>query len=93
MIRLESIGPLRTDWQLASVGQLAKALGIASNKILTWIRDCQLVAFNIATRTTTRPIFRIDRADFDNFWNGRRTSPPAAKVATSRRRSVAKNYF
>jgi hypothetical protein len=89
--------PLPDDWQFASIQQLRAKLAIAPPKVLSWINSGELVACNIATRASTRPVYRIRRADFDKFMSERSTAPPAPSPAPSpaprrRAKSACKSF-
>ena len=82
------------DWCVTSVPSLATHYGVATVKIVAWIRTGELTARNIATDTSKRPIFRIERGDWDRFWATRATSPqqqPARRIH-SRSTSAVKQY-
>jgi hypothetical protein len=49
---------------------------IAQRKVISWIESGELVAYNIATHRDKRPVYRIERKDFDRFWSSRATVPP-----------------
>lgn len=85
---------LKDDWQFASVKEIARSLGIADAKVLAWISSGELAASNIATSTTTRPIWRISRAAFDAFWAARSVAPVVtpARRQSKRSASTVKSY-
>lgn len=86
--------PLPADWHHAGIGQLASHLVIGPNKVLAWINAGELIAANIATSPTSRPVYRIRRADFDKFWLARSAHPASITPATApRRRSAAIREF
>jgi hypothetical protein len=64
------------NWELITPKALAAHLGVAPQKIISWIKSGELTARNVATSTSTRPIYRIARADFDRFWSARASVPP-----------------
>jgi hypothetical protein len=84
---------LDSNWTFASVAQLCGHLRVAHHKVLFWINSGQLRANNIATTTTTRPVYRIDRAAFDQFWASRATAPPVAAPRRSARSKTAVKSF
>ena len=89
MQRFYPMTPLPDAWHRASVKELSRILRVAPPKILSWIKSGELTARNIGTDPTKRPIYRIDRADFDAFWSGRATTAP--RVPSKRRRAQSAN--
>ena len=65
---------LSKDWAFATPPQLAELLGIDSAKLHSWIALGELKAANTATNTTSRPLYRVARRDFDHFWQARSSS-------------------
>jgi hypothetical protein len=84
---------LPDDWEFASIRQLCAKLTIAHPKVLSWIDSGELVACNIATRASTRPVYRIRRPDFDKFMSERSTAPAAPVTAPRRRAKSACKSF
>jgi excisionase family DNA binding protein len=64
--------------------EIAKHFGIKAEKVLTWIRNGELPAFNVATRAGGRPLWRIKPADLETFIAKRSATPPRPKPARSR---------
>lgn len=58
--------------------QFAKQLGINVSKVLTWIRNGELRALNVAERVGVRPRWRISSTAIEEFIRRRETSPPSA---------------
>lgn len=65
--------------------QLAKQLGVDSQKVLTWIRNGELRAVNVAERLTMRPRWRISSAALEEFLRRRESSPPVTPQESYRR--------
>ena len=65
--------------------QIAKRYAVNPDKVLAWIRSGELTAVNVATSSSGRPRWRITAAALAEI-EGRRSSRPAAKPATRRRR-------
>ncbi len=65
----------------------ARLYGVSPVKILSWIRNGELRAFNAATSATGRPRWLIDEADLAAFEQRRAAQPPPA--AAPRRRKAA----
>ena len=65
--------------------QYAQRLGADVHRVLGWIRNGELRAVNVATRTTGRPRYRIDEIDIAAF-EARRSATPAPKVPRQRKR-------
>lgn len=77
----------RNDREVMTPGDVAKRLGVAVGKVLTWINAGELVALNLATSKSNRPRWVIQREALEAFLNSRR-SVPDSEVAKSR--SVAR---
>ena len=58
--------------------QLAKRLSIDVSKVLTWIRNGELRAVNVAERVGGRPRWRISSTAIEEFIRRRESSPPPA---------------
>lgn len=77
--------------------ELAKQLGISSEKVLTWIRNGELRAVNVAAGLAGRPRWRISSVAFEEFLKRRESGPPVVprrRGYTSRssvQRSVVKS--
>ena len=65
--------------------QLARAWGIDSHKILTWIASGELVAANLAAKPGGRPRYRISQEAIEAF-EIRRSVQPATKITRRKRR-------
>lgn len=76
--------------QHATPAAIAEALGVNTDKVLTWIHRGELRAVNVAVSTVGRPRWRIALEDAEAFMR-RRTTGPAMRV-TRRRRKVAGEY-
>jgi len=78
-----------------TVPQLAKLWGVATKKVLGFIRSGELRAVNLASQSSSRPRYAIDRVDIDAFELARQVVPDAGNRAT-RKRSVqpgVKQFF
>jgi excisionase family DNA binding protein len=58
--------------------QFAKRLGIDVSKVLTWIRNGELRAVNVAERVGGRPRWRISSTAIEEFIRRRESTPPPA---------------
>ena len=68
---------------------LAKRYGIHPDKVLTWINNGELRAFNAATAKDGRPRYLIDEDDVAAFEQSRSTvQTPTPKPAPRKRRPV-----
>lgn len=56
--------------------RLAHQLGVSVDKVLTWIRNGELRAVNVAEHRDGRPRWRISPAALDEFLKRRESSPP-----------------
>ena len=66
--------------------EVAQLWGVSVGKIMTWIRNGELRAINVAKRLGGRPRYRIDVADLTDFENRRVIQPPAPVYRRPRRR-------
>lgn len=57
--------------------QLAKRLGVSTEKIYAWIRNGELSAFNAATKQGQRPRYLIDESDIADFERRRKVMTPS----------------
>jgi excisionase family DNA binding protein len=55
--------------------EYAQRLGVAENKVLTWIRSGELKALNVATKATGRPRWRLSEEAIREFEEGRTARP------------------
>jgi hypothetical protein len=55
---------------------IAKQLGIDPNKVLAWIRRGELVAINVAEKTSSRPRWKVSPAALEDFFRRRQCTPP-----------------
>ena len=62
--------------------EIAKRLRVSPETVIGWIRAGELLAINVASRTATRPRFRIKAEDLEAF-ELRRSAVP---TPTTRRR-------
>jgi hypothetical protein len=69
-----------------TVPQLAKKWGVASKKVIAFIRDGELVALNLASKGSTRPRYAIDVAHVEAFEAARRVIPDGGLSTTQRLR-------
>ena len=71
--------------------QIARLWGIATEKVMAWIRSGELKAIDAATTLGGRPRFLVDIDDLAAFERSRATTPaPVAKPV--RKRTVVKQY-
>jgi excisionase family DNA binding protein len=63
---------------------VAEMLGISAEKVLTWVRNGDLRAVNVATRLGGRPLWRIRRTDLEAFLAARE-NPPRVERSPRRR--------
>ena len=75
----------RTKLTPAEVAQL---WGVSVGTIMTWIRNGELRAINLAKRLGGRPRYRIDVADLTDFENRRAYQPP---IPVPRRRRTCRD--
>ena len=61
--------------------KLAKQLGVSNEKVLTWIRNGELRAVNVAERLAGRPRWRISEAAFEEFCQKRESRPPVCEAS------------
>lgn len=79
--------------------QVAKMWGISHDKVLEFIRSGELEAFNVASRRSSRPQFKIARAALHAFQERRsgrgpaRATPPASRRAARKSPSPGHEYF
>ena len=76
----------RTSW---TPPELAREWGVSPDKILTWIRNGELPATNLATDRSRRPRYRIDAEGIAAF-KAKRTVVPAP--APTRRIRTTPSY-
>jgi excisionase family DNA binding protein len=65
---------------------MAKLLGVDADKVLGWIRTGELKAFNVATRSSGRPRWRIEQEALDEFLQRRQSPAPVVPQPRRRRR-------
>ena len=79
--------------------QVAELWGISHDKVLAFIRSGELEAFNVASRRSSRPQFKIPRAALQAFQERRsgrdpaRATPPAPRRAARKSSSQGHEYF
>ena len=66
--------------------EVAQLWGISVNTVMTWIRNGELRAINVARRLGGRPRYRIDVDDLKDFENRRAVLPPPPIQRRPRRR-------
>ena len=66
--------------------EVAKLWGISLTTIMTWIRNGELRAINVARHLGGRPRYRIDVEDLKSFENRRAVLPPPPVQRRRRRR-------
>jgi predicted site-specific integrase-resolvase len=72
--------------------KVAEQFGVAVHKIHQWISSGELVAVNVATSTSSRPVWRISDESLRAFIESRQAQPPVPKPASSRRTTGGKRY-
>ena len=65
--------------------EVAKRYGVSAETVLDWIRSGELRAINVARKSATRPRYRVDISDLDEFERGRQVA------VTTRRRNRRKS--
>ncbi|HAA50434.1 MAG TPA: DNA-binding protein [Planctomycetaceae bacterium] len=70
--------------------QLARKLGVGTEKVLGWIRTGELRAINGATKPGGRPRYLIDQADVELFEAARRVVPKKPSPIRARHSGPAK---
>ena len=79
--------------------QVAEMWGISHDKVLEFIRTGELEAFNVASRKSRRPQFKIPLAALQAFQERRsgrdpaRATPPAPRRAARKSSSPGHEYF
>jgi len=66
---------------------VARYLGIDAAKVLDWIRDGELKAYNVAARSSGRPRWRIEKEALDEFLRRRQSPVPLAPQPSRRRKN------
>jgi len=79
----------KEDW--LTPPQVAKMVGVKSDKVLYWIHSGQLQAVNLAQKEGGRPQYAVTPADLDIF-KTRRSTRAAPKPRRARRESLASVY-
>ena len=69
-----------------TVKSLASILGVGQKKVLGWIHSGELLAINIAERTTSRPSWRIPEEAWEAFLVARSNRATIVPASTPRRR-------
>lgn len=72
--------------------EVAEELGIAVEKVHTWIRAGELEAVNIGTTTTGRPRWKISQDAIDAFLEARRQRRPVKPVRRKKRAGMIAFY-
>jgi excisionase family DNA binding protein len=65
--------------------EVARLFRVSVGKVMTWIRNGELRAVNIALRPDGRPRYRIDRTDIAAFELRRQVVPPPPRTRYYRR--------
>ena len=68
--------------------QAADVLQVDPDTVRGWIESGELVASNLASRSATRPRWRISREALEEFLAGREPRPPAKKKRRSNARVI-----
>ena len=66
--------------------EVARLFRVDVHKVLTWIRNGELRAVNVAARLGGRPRYRIDREDLAAFERRRQVQPPPPVIRRPRRK-------
>lgn len=77
---------LSREHQKLTPPEVARLFRISVGKVMTWIRNGELRAVNIAMRPGGRSRYRIDRADIADFELRRQVVPPPPKTRSYRRK-------
>lgn len=73
---------------------VAELLGLDDKKVLGWIADGSLPAFNVAKSTRgERPRWRIAKDDLQNFLAARRSSPPPVTQPRRTKLAGVRQYY
>ncbi len=79
--------------QALTVPEVAKQIRVAPGKVRTWIDSGELVAANVASAGSSRPIWRIAADDLAAFLQSRSAVRQSAPTVTRRKRSKAYREF
>jgi hypothetical protein len=71
--------------------EIARRYGVATSKVIDWIRSGELVALNLARRGCTRPRYSITPESLEQFERARRVIPDGGETTTRRLRRQASN--
>jgi transposase len=85
--------PAHTEREVMTPAQVAKKLGVAVGKVLTWINSGELVAVNIATSRSNRPRWAVQPEALNEFLKGRRAVPASPTVERKTRRPIGKFIY
>lgn len=69
--------------------QVAEEFGVATAKVITWIRTGELTALNLANRGCRRPRYAIPLDALDDFRRSRQVVPDGGLSTTRRLRRKA----
>ena len=74
---------------------IAERLGVATAKVIGWIRSGELKAINVANRGCSKPRFSISPDALEDFERAREVIPTGDKVPCLRRKATAgvKEFF
>jgi excisionase family DNA binding protein len=72
--------------------EVARLLRVDAHSVLDWIRNGELRASNVASRTSTRPRWRVHRGDVDAFLAARAATPPPPRAKRPRRQADFEIY-
>jgi excisionase family DNA binding protein len=73
--------------------EVAQLWGVSPCTIMTWIRNGELRAINVARRLGRRPRYRIDVSDLEAFERRRSVQPPPPVPRRRRRDPNVIEYF
>jgi hypothetical protein len=79
--------------EFKTVKEIARQCRVDRHKVRHWIESGQLVAHNLATSTSTRPIWRIAAEDLAAFLDSRASKPVAKPSARKKAASGAVKEF
>ena len=75
-----------------SPSEYAEARGIATDKVLSWIRSGELKAVNVALQRNGRPRYRISLDAIEEFEQRRTPQPAPAPTPRRRREGHVREY-
>jgi hypothetical protein len=74
--------------------QISRRYGVATKKVIDWIRSGELVALNLANRNCSRPRYSVTPEALEAFERSRLVVPDAEPTPRLRRQSLQiKRHF